>query len=116
MAMDRSSDEEFWSNWPFAEFIRYWDFRPRTSWFQHFITINNNAGDVGLEETVLKEVGSYGYQLSRIIDAVQVIVDQLEKGPVLGDLSPDHQQILAKLRQLAKDVDASVNGYWMRHG
>ena len=116
MAMNRSSDEGFWSNWPFAEFLRYWDFRPSTSWFQHFITINNNAGDAGPEATVLKEVGSYGYQLSRIIDAVQVIVDQLEKSRGLGDLSTDQQQSLAKLRQLAKDVDASVNGYWMRHG
>jgi hypothetical protein len=116
MAMNRSSGEGFWSNWPFAEFLRYWDFRPSTSWFQHFITINNNAGDVGPEATVLGEVGSYGYQLSRIIDAVQVIVDQLEKSPGLGDLSTDQQQSLAKLRQLAKDVDASLNGYWMRRG
>jgi hypothetical protein len=83
---------------------------------QNFITVNNNAGDVGPEATVLGEVGSYGYQLSRIIDAVQVIVDQLEKSPGLGDLSTDQQQSLAKLRQLAKDVDASVNGYWMRRG
>jgi hypothetical protein len=116
MAMNRSSGEGFWSNWPFAEFLRYWDFRPNTSWFQDFITINNNAGDVGPEAAVLKEVGSYGYQLSRIIDAVQVIVDQLEKSPGLGDLSTDQQQSLAKLRQLAKDVDASMNGYWMRRG
>ena len=116
MGMNRSRGEGFWSNWPFAEFLRYWDFQPSTSWFQHFITINNNAGDAGPEATVLGEVGSYGYQLSRIIDAVQVIVDQLEKSQGLGDLSPDQQQSLAKLRQLAKDVDASVDGYWMRRG
>jgi len=116
MAINRSKSEGFWSNLPFSEFLRYWDFRPSTSWFQHFITINNNAGDVGPEATVLAEVGSYGYQLSRIIDAVQVIVDQLEKSQGLGDLSPDQQQSLAKLRQLAKDVDTSVNGYWTRRG
>jgi hypothetical protein len=75
MVMNRSSDEGFWSNWPFADFLHYWDFRPRTSWFQHF-----------------------------------------EKSPGLGDLSADQRQSLAKLRQLAKDVDASLNGYWMRHG
>ncbi len=116
MAIDRGSGEGFWSNLPFAEFLRYWDFRPDTSWFQHFITVNNNAGDAGPEEAVLGEVGSYGYQLSRIIDAVQVIIDQLEKSPGLGDLPADQQQSLAKLRQLAQDVDASVNGYWRRHG
>ena len=116
MAMNRSRSEGSRSNWPFADFLRYWDFRPSTTWFQHFITINNNAGDAGLEATVLGEVGSYGYQLSRIIDAVQVIVDQLEKSQGLGDLSADQEQSLANLRQLAKDVDASVNGYWMRRG
>ena len=116
MAMNRSSGEGFWSNWPFTEFLRNWDFRPSTSWFQHFITINNNAGDVGPEATVLGEVGSYGYQLSRIIDAVQVIVDRLEESPGLGDLSADQRQSLAKLRQLAEDVDASMTGYWMRRG
>jgi hypothetical protein len=116
MTMNRSKGEGSRPDWPFAEFLRYWDFRPSTSWFQHFITINNNAGDVGPEEAVLGEVGSYGYQLSRIIDAVQVIVDQLEKSQGLGDLSPDQEQSLAKLRQLAQDVDSSVNGYWLRRG
>ena len=57
MAMNRSRGEGFWSNLPFADFLRYWDFKPSTSWFQHFITINNNAGDVGPEATVLAEVG-----------------------------------------------------------
>ena len=114
MAMNQGSGEGFWSNLPFANFLRYWDFQPSTSWFQHFITINNNAGDAGAEEAVLKEVGSYGYQLSRIIGAVQVVVDQLEKSSGLGDLSTDQQQSLAKLRQLAKDVDSSLNVYWRR--
>ena len=112
--MNRSSGDGFWSSWPFAEFLRYWDFRPSTSWFQHFITINNNAGDADAEQTVLGEVGSYGYQLSRIIDAVKVLADQLEKGPGLADLSADQQQSLANLRQLAKEVDASVERYRTR--
>ena len=116
MAMNRSRGEGIRSSWPFADFLRYWDFKPSTSWFQHFVTINNNAGDVGPEAAVLAEVGSYGYQLSRIIDAVQVIVDQLEKSQGLGNLSPDQQQCLAKLRQLKNDVDASVDGYWTRRG
>lgn len=114
MAMNRSSGGGFWSNWPFSEFLRYWDFRPSTSWFQHFITINNNAGDANLEQTVLGEVGSYGYQVSRILDAVKVIVDQLEQNKSLGTLSADQQQIIANLRQLATEVDASVKGYWTR--
>jgi hypothetical protein len=116
MTINPSSSDRFWSNWPFSEFLRYWDFRPSTTWFQHFITINNNAGDVDPERTVLGEVGSYGYQLSRIIDAVEVVVDQLEKSPSLDHLSAEQQQSVARFRQLADDVRASLSGYWNRRG
>jgi len=105
----------WWSNWPFSDFLRYWDYRPSTSWVQHFITINNNAGDAPVEETVLQQVGSYGYQLSRILDAVTVVVDQLEKSQGLGTLTTEQQQSIANLKQLASDVNTSVSGYWARH-
>jgi hypothetical protein len=110
--MDQHKDDGFWANLPFADFLRYWDYRPKTSWFQHFITINNNAGDVDVERAVLGQVGSYGYQMSRILDAVTVLVDQFEEQGGLDKLQPEQVQILANLRQLSADVDSSVNGYW----
>ena len=112
MAVNRAGGSGPWSNWPFSEFLRYWDFRPTTSWFQHFITINNNAGDAGVEQTVLGEVGSYGYQIGRLIDAVKVVVDELEKPQGVDKLTPDQRQAIANFRQLAADVDRSVSGYW----
>jgi hypothetical protein len=111
VSTSRGADGGILSNWPFSEFLRNWDYRPRTSWFQHFITINNNAGDVGVEQTVLEEVGSYGYQLSRILDALNAVVDQLEKTHTLG---ADQQQAVANLRQLTSSVDSSVKSYWAR--
>ena len=116
MTTDPKAATSFWSNLPFSEFLRYWDFRPRTSWFQHFITINNNAGDAPIEEQVLGEVGSYGYQLSRIIDAVRALIDGLEASGSLTKLDPAQQQIIANLRQLDSDVNATVDGYWRQSG
>ena len=63
---------------PFTNFLRNWDYKPVTSWFEHFITINWNSQDADVEQHVLGEVGSYGLQLSRILDAVDLLVKELD--------------------------------------
>ncbi len=92
---------------PFASFMRTWDYRPVTSWFEHFVTINWNSGDADVEEHVLGEVGSYGLQLSRVLDAVNLLVSELD----LSRLSPEQQRIVVRLEDLAHSADRAVKEY-----
>ena len=107
MAIDdrRGFFESFLS--PFTNFLRAWDYRPVTSWFEHFITINWNAQDAEIERHVLGEVGSYGHQLSRILDAVDLLVGELD----LARLTPEQQRIVVRLEDLARSTRRSVNEY-----
>jgi hypothetical protein len=102
----RSAIEELLT-FPFTNFLRYWDYRPMTSWFEHFITINWNSGDADVEQHVLGEVGSYGHQLSRILDAVDLLVGELD----LSRLSPDQQRIVVRLEDLARSAQRAVDEY-----
>jgi hypothetical protein len=92
---------------PFANFLRTWDYQPVTRWLDHFITINWNAHDAGVEKHVLSEVGSYGLQLSRILDAVNLLLSDLD----LAGLTPEQQGIVVNLRELARSSDRAVDEY-----
>jgi hypothetical protein len=95
---------------PFSNFLRTWDYQPVTRWLDHFITINWNAQDAGIEKHVLGEVGSYGLQLSRIVDAVNLLLSELD----LAGLTPEQQSIVINLRELARSTDRAVNDYRRR--
>ena len=97
---------------PFATFMKNWDYRPVTSWFEHFITINWNSQDADVEQHVLGEVGSYGLQLSRILDAVDLLVSELD----LIRLTPEQQRIVVRLEDLARSADRAVNDFRGRAG
>ena len=97
---------------PFATFMKNWDYRPVTSWFEHFITINWNSQDADVERHVLSEVGSYGLQLSRILDAVDLLVSELD----LSRLTPEQQRIVVRLEDLARSADRAVNDFRGRAG
>jgi hypothetical protein len=101
------SSSGWWSQLPFSNFLRFWDYRPSTQWLDHFITVNWNAGDAGVEQHVLGEVGSYGYQLSRILDAVNLLVDRLS----LSELSPEQQKVVVRLQDLADQANRAVHAY-----
>jgi hypothetical protein len=92
---------------PFTNFLRSWDYRPVTSWFEHFVTINWNSGDADIEQHVLGKVGSYGLQLSRILDAVDLLVGELD----LSRLTPDQQRIVVRLEDLAASAKRAVHEY-----
>ena len=92
---------------PFTNFLRAWDYRPVTSWFEHFITINWNGQDADVERHVLGEVGSYGHQLGRILDAVDLLVHELD----LARLGPEQQRIVVRLEDLAASARRSVAEY-----
>jgi hypothetical protein len=97
--------ETFFS--PFASFLRTWDYRPVTSWFEHFVTINWNSGDAEVEKHVLGEVGSYGLQLERILDAVELLVGELD----LSRLSPEQQRVVVRVEDLASSARRAVREY-----
>ena len=86
---------------PFTNFLRSWDYRPVTSWFEHFVTINWNSGDAEVEEHVLGEVGSYGLQLAR------VLVGELD----LSRLTPEQQRIVVRVEDLAASAKRAVREY-----
>ena len=92
---------------PFTNFLRSWDYKPVTSWFEHFITINWNSNDADVEQHVLGEVGSYGLQLSRILDAVDLLVSELD----LARLTPEQQRIVVRLEDLRDAAHRAVNEY-----
>jgi hypothetical protein len=106
MAVDVSRSLVGWLVNPFGNFLRTWDYRPVTSWFDNF-TINLNSHDAELEEHVLGNVGSYGLQLSRILDAVNLLVSELD----LDRLTPEQQRVVVRLEDLAEDVRRSVAEY-----
>jgi len=97
---------------PFATFMKNWDYRPVTSWFEHFITINWNSQDADVERHVLGKVGSYGLQLSRILDAVDLLVSELD----LSRLTPEQRRIVVRLEDLARSADRAVNDFRGRAG
>ena len=78
-----------------------------TSWFEHFVTINWNSGDADIEQHVLGEVGSYGLQISRILDAVDLLVSELD----LSRLTPEQQRIVVRLEDLAHSANQAVNEF-----
>jgi hypothetical protein len=103
----RRPSPQWWSQLPFSNFLRFWDYRPRTDWLDHFITINWNANDGEVEQHVLGEVGSYGYQLSRILEAVDLLVGRLS----LTSLDPDQQKVVVRLQDLAAQARHAVEDY-----
>jgi hypothetical protein len=88
---------------PFANFLKNWAYQPVTDWSRHF-TINLNTRDADLERKVLGDVGSYGQQLSRILDAVDLLVSEKD----LGALSPEQRKTVVRLQDLAAQARESV--------
>jgi hypothetical protein len=84
--MDRPSSnqgpEASWPwTWPLGGDVTQWI---RTSWIKSlsdqtgFININNvRAGDPDLERRIIEDVASYGRQLGRMMEALDVVIGQL---------------------------------------
>ena len=111
MAPRQRSAIEQLLTFPFANFLRYWDYRPSTQWFEHFITVNWNSGDADIEQHVLGKVGSYGSQLSRILAAVDLLVGKLD----LSALPPEQQKIVVRLQDVASEARGAVTEYRTNH-
>jgi hypothetical protein len=90
---------------PFANFLKNWDYRPTTTWFSDFITVNWNSGDAALERKVLGDVGSYGLQLGRLLEAVDLLLADKD----LAALTPEQQRTVVRLQDLAQQARESVD-------
>ena len=91
--------------------INPWTFNQQGAQFG-FINIDlGDAGESDLERKLLDRVGSYGRQLGRIGDALEVILNHVK----LGDLKPEEQDALdilkgqlASVRQVKAERSASA--------
>ena len=103
---------------PLANFPALTDFiyQPWTNWqglfqgwFSPTITFGANIQDKPVEQHVLNTVGSYGKQLSRIIDAISVLVARLNR----SELTLQEQKavlLFEELAQLASLAAAQFQG------
>jgi hypothetical protein len=95
-----------------ANLLRHFTFTyfPTTDW-RRFISPTivfgqANIGDREIEQEVVDSVGSYGYQLNRILDALVVLVHRADsEGPPLTE---DDRRALYRLLDLADAADQAV--------
>ncbi len=91
--------------------INPWTFNQQGAQFGLINIDLGNAGESDLERKLLDRVGSYGKQIGRIGDALEVILKHVK----LGDLKPDERDALeilkgqlASVRQVKATRDASA--------
>jgi hypothetical protein len=112
--MDRPSSnqgpEASWPwTWPLGGDVTQWI---RTSWIKSlsdqtgFININNvRAGDPDLERRIIEDVASYGRQLGRMMEALDVVIGHLRLGEG-KDLTADERHALQDFSDLVRQVQA----------
>jgi hypothetical protein len=99
---------------PFTSLFSAWNqslrdfvFFPTTNWQRFFnpqVVFNYNPEDQAVESHVLSRVGSYGSQLSRIIDAVAVLESQIDT----AKLTAPQKTVLKDFDTLRKDAGQAV--------
>jgi hypothetical protein len=110
--MDRQSSNQgpdvSWPwTWPLGGDVTQWI---RTSWIKSlsdqtgFININNvRAGDPEVERRIIEDVASYGRQLGRIMEALDVVIGHLRLGE-RTDLTADERHALQDFSDLVRQV------------
>ena len=69
-----------------------------------FININTSgSGDPELERRIVEQVASYGRQLGRVLDALDVLIRR-DAGEQLG---PEDQLVLTELQRLRREIAAT---------
>ncbi|NRB43011.1 MAG: hypothetical protein HRU20_31850 [Pseudomonadales bacterium] len=88
-------------------------YNPMTNWARffnpQFIINNNNANDLEIENHVLKEVGSYGKQLSTLLQMVDLLRNQLLKDS--QNLTATEKETLEKFDQLLSQTQLAVTEF-----
>jgi hypothetical protein len=91
-----------WFNYVFTYF-------PTTNWqhaFSPTINFGSNIQDAPVEQHVLDNVGSYGFQLNRVLDALSVIVEDPELKKRLNG-----NEKIKKFKELAKKANDAAKGF-----
>jgi hypothetical protein len=100
-----NNQQNIW--FPFQDAFERFTINPMTNWQRFFnpqFFINYNAGDVEAENNVLQQVGSYGKQLGKIINVLDVLVARLPQ----DQLTPQERRTLDEFRDLSEKVSAAV--------
>lgn len=116
--MSEKAPVSLWS--PFQQYTDTFLNNPWTNWqrfFNPMATLNNqffpinvnwrNEDDVEVEHHVISEVGSYGKQLSIIMDVIDVLMARLDK----TDLTSRERYCLNRFAELMQEVDSAVADY-----
>jgi hypothetical protein len=95
---------------PFQQvFENFWNV-PVTSWSRLFnpqVVFNYNPDDEDVEKHVLGRVGSYGSQLSTLIDTIDVLQRRIER-----DALTDAERVsMREFDRLRDDADAAVDEF-----
>jgi hypothetical protein len=100
-----------WNDW----FNYVFTYFPTTNWQKSFspvftptINFGCNTEDVPVEQHVVDSVGSYGFQLNRVIDALLVIIDH---STLKGRLREEDKQKVQAFKDLAKAADDAAKGF-----
>ncbi|MFM7631546.1 MAG: hypothetical protein ACKO43_07075 [Alphaproteobacteria bacterium] len=73
------------------------------------ININTMAsGDRALEQQIVENVASYGKQLGRMMEAVNVLID---KGITLNDLTPQQKNQIKDFQTMAAQIAAAKDNH-----
>ena len=95
---------------PFQQiFDNFWNM-PITSWQRFFnpqVVFNYNPEDEGVEYHVLQRVGSYGSQLSTVINTLQVLREELDETA----LDPGQRYAIAEFDRLRSEAERAVAEY-----
>src|ERR1700674_1100208 len=92
-----------WFNYVFT-------YLPTTNWqhaFSPTINFGSNVQDAPVEQHVLDQAGSYGYQLNRVIDLMKVAVDD---GQIKGK-NEREREVIAKFLTLARNADQAAKAF-----
>ncbi|HZD16060.1 MAG TPA: hypothetical protein VE196_13250 [Pseudonocardiaceae bacterium] len=97
------------ASFPFEEAFRNFTIDPRTNWSrffnpQFFVAVNEQ--DAALENKVIGQVGSYGKQLSILIDVIAVLIGRLP------DESVDvrDREVINRFKDLVNGVQQITGG------
>ncbi len=96
---------------PFQDAFQHFWINPQTSWSRFFnpqVFISLNSEDADVENHVLQNAGSYGRQLARVLDVLEVLVAHAADDK---NLTPAERLAIDRFRDLTTRVDAAVQEY-----
>lgn len=91
--------------------FQYFMIDPVTNWSRFFnFTINNNYDDHEIEEYVLRRVGSYGKQIGKMMDVIEILLDALPQDR-LDNLTEEQKGKIRALQVLYHNVEDAKEHY-----